>query len=114
MLGMWVISGSRVGSGDIFQALYPTALLDVIREVSPGTELHYEVYVPLCTLVGWSALASSWLDFVCTHYDIKQPGDMSVGETLQDLNLSLQVVKQLRAEATSIHCLNRYLVVRLL
>lgn len=49
-----------------------------------------------------------------THYDIEQPRDMSVGETLQDLYLALEVVEELGTEATPVHCLDRNLVVCLL
>ena len=45
-----------------------------------------------------------------TYYDIEQPGDVPVGEALEDLDLAVEVIEELRAQPTPVHGLDRDLV----
>lgn len=51
---------------------------------------------------------------VGTHYHIQEASDMPVGQALKDIDLALEVIEELRAEATSVHRLDRNLVMCLL
>ena len=41
-----------------------------------------------------------------TYYDIEQPGDVPVGEALEDLDLALEAVEELGGEVSSTDGLN--------
>ena len=45
-----------------------------------------------------------------TYYDIEQPGDVPVGEALEDLDLAVEVIEERRALPTPVHGLDHDLV----
>ena len=91
---MGIIRRRSPGGRDILETFYTATLLDIVCEISTGAELHYEVYVPLCTLY----MPTATVRHAChlghckisdTHNHIQQSSDMSMGEALEDLYFPL-------------------------
>ena len=85
--------------GNVLQILDASAFLDVVREIAAGAVLHDQVYIPLRALIPSLRGGAEEEGEGDTHDDVNEPRNVSMGETLEDLDLALEVLEQFTAQA---------------
>ena len=84
--------------GNVLQILDASSFLDVVREIAAGAVLHDQVYIPLRALIPSLRGGVEEEGEGDTHDDVDEPRNVSMGETLEDLDLALEVLEQFTAQ----------------